>query len=72
MRQWHLDPVPGYGPLVGRFVAMLEDTRRRLFRDLEDFDPADLDRTPSGSGDRYPSPDARRPQEISNQLAAPL
>jgi hypothetical protein len=49
MRPWHLDPVEGYEPLVGRFVAMLEDTRRRLFRDLEGFDPADLDRTAPGS-----------------------
>jgi hypothetical protein len=49
MRPWHLDPVDGYEPLVGRFVAMLEDTRRRLLRDLEGFDPADLDRTPPGS-----------------------
>ncbi len=28
---------------------MLEDTRSRLWRDLEDFDPADLDRIPPGS-----------------------
>lgn len=45
----HLDPEPGYAPLVGRFVRMLEDTRERLWRDLEGFDPADLDRTPAGS-----------------------
>lgn len=49
MRQWHLDPVPGYEPLVGRFLAMMEDTRRRLWRDLEGFDSGDLDRTPAGS-----------------------
>ena len=49
MRPRHLDPVEGYDPGVGRFVAMLEDTRGRLFRDLADFDPADLDRAPGGS-----------------------
>jgi uncharacterized damage-inducible protein DinB len=49
MRPFHLDPVPGYDPLVGRFVAMFADTRRRLFRDLEGFDPADLDRLPPSS-----------------------
>jgi uncharacterized damage-inducible protein DinB len=49
MREWHLDPIAGYQPLVGRFLAMMEDTRRRLWRDLEDFDPVDLDRTPPGS-----------------------
>lgn len=49
MRQWHLDPAHGYAPLVGRFVAMLEDTRGRLWRDLADLDPTLLDRTPSRS-----------------------
>ena len=49
MRRSHLDPIPGYSSQVGRFVAMLEDTRGRLFRDLEDLDPADLDRIPAGS-----------------------
>lgn len=44
MRDSHLDPVPGYQPVVGRFVAMLEDTRRRLLRDLAGFDAADIDR----------------------------
>ncbi|HEX5631014.1 MAG TPA: DinB family protein [Acidimicrobiia bacterium] len=49
MRQRHLDPAVGYEPLVGRFVAMLEETRSRLWRDLEDFDVGQLDRTPPGS-----------------------
>jgi uncharacterized damage-inducible protein DinB len=46
VRERHLDPADGYEPLVGRFVTMLADTRRRLVRDLEDFDHGDLDRTP--------------------------
>ena len=49
MRARHLDPVPGYSPSVGRFVAMLDDTRARLLADLEAFDAAHLDRTPAGS-----------------------
>ncbi len=36
MRERHLDPTPGYHPLVGRFVTMAIDTRLRLDRDLED------------------------------------
>lgn len=40
-----LAPVEGYAPLVGRFVAMLQDTRSRLFRDLDDLDEAHLDRS---------------------------
>lgn len=39
-----LIPVDGYAPLVGRFVSMLEDTRARLHRDLEDLDESYLDR----------------------------
>lgn len=38
-----LVPVTAYSPGVGRFVAMLEETRWRLLRDLEDFDEAFLD-----------------------------
>jgi len=34
---------------VGRFVAMLTDTRARLLADLEGLDAALLDRTPRGS-----------------------
>lgn len=45
MRERHLDPVDGHEPMVGRFVAMLTDTRRRLHRDLDDLDGAELDRT---------------------------
>lgn len=46
MRSWHLDPADGYEPLIGRFVTMLADTRRRLHRDLEDLDAPELDRIP--------------------------
>ena len=49
MKPWHLEPAPGYEPLVGLFVAMMEDTRSRLFHDLEGFDSFQLDRTPAGS-----------------------
>jgi uncharacterized damage-inducible protein DinB len=49
MRARHLDPVPGYSRGVGRFVAMLHDTRARLLADLELFDAAHLDRTSVGS-----------------------
>lgn len=45
IRPFHLDPAPGYAPLVGRFVTMLVDTRRRLFRDLADLAPTELDAT---------------------------
>jgi len=47
MRDWHLDPAPGYEPLIGRFVTMLTDTRRRLHRDLEDLRPEELDGIPA-------------------------
>lgn len=49
MRPFHLDSAPGYSPLVGRFVTMIRDTRRRLWRDLEDLDPRDVDPVPAGS-----------------------
>ena len=49
MRPRHLDPVPGYQPAVGRFVAMLDDTRSRLLGDLERFDPSQVDLHPPGS-----------------------
>ena len=42
----NLDPAEGFSPMVGRFVTMLGDTRRRLLRDLEDLDASHLDRTP--------------------------
>lgn len=45
IRPFHLDAAPGFEPLVGRFVTMLVDTRRRLFRDLADLDPGELDAT---------------------------
>lgn len=45
----HLDPAPGFPPLIGRFVRALEDTRRRLWELLEDLDPGDVDRRPMGS-----------------------
>ena len=41
-----LQPVDGYSPGVGRYVAMLLDTRSRLTHDLENFDETDLDRQP--------------------------
>lgn len=47
VRPWHLDPTPGFTPLIGRFVTMLSDTRRRLLRDLADFDVVQLDTTPA-------------------------
>ncbi len=47
MKERHLDPVDGFSPLVGRFVAMFVDTRRRLHRDLEGIGPAELDATPA-------------------------
>jgi len=46
VRQWHLDPTPGYDPLLGRFVTMAADTRRRLVRDLENMSPEELDVVP--------------------------
>lgn len=49
MRPFHLDPLDGYDPLVGMFLAMCEDTRRRTLRDLADLDPAVLDRSAPGS-----------------------
>jgi uncharacterized damage-inducible protein DinB len=39
-----LSPAEGYASRVGRFVAMLEDTRSRLLRDLESLDEVYLDR----------------------------
>jgi uncharacterized damage-inducible protein DinB len=45
IRPFHVDPAPGFEPLVGRFVTMLADTRRRLHRDLADLDLAELDAT---------------------------
>lgn len=45
IRPFHLDAAPGYDPLVGRFVTMLLDTRRRLHRDLADLEPDELDAT---------------------------
>lgn len=47
MRPWHVDPTPGYDPLIGRFVTMLTDARRRLYRDLADLRPEELHPTPS-------------------------
>ena len=47
MRERHLDPTSGYEPLVGRFVTMAVDTRRRLLRDLEDLSPDEVDPIPS-------------------------
>lgn len=44
MTDHSLTSVEGFTPAVGRFVAMLEDTRARLRRDLEDLDEAYLDR----------------------------
>jgi len=44
VRDNHLDPVDGFEPQVGRFVAMLQDTRSRLLRDLEDLTDGELDR----------------------------
>lgn len=45
VRPFHLDPAGAFPPLMGRFVTMLVDTRRRLHRDLTDLDPEELDRT---------------------------
>jgi len=45
VRPFHLDPAPGFDRLVGRYVTMLLDTRRRMERDLADLDPAELDAT---------------------------
>jgi uncharacterized damage-inducible protein DinB len=44
MSEFHLAPAEGYTHRVGCFVAMLEDTRSRLLRDLETLDEAYLDR----------------------------
>lgn len=49
MRSRHLDPLPDYPPGVGRFVAMLTDTRTRLLSDLESLEVTHLDRIPVGS-----------------------
>ncbi|MBI5156847.1 MAG: DinB family protein [Acidimicrobiia bacterium] len=49
MRARHLDPAPGYSLAVGRFVAMLTDTRARLLADLAALDVAQLDLAPPGS-----------------------
>lgn len=46
VRPLHLDPATGFAPLVGRFVTMFADTRRRLHRDLSDLDATQLDLTP--------------------------
>jgi len=46
VRPHHLDPAPGFAPLVGRYVTMLADTRRRLERDLADLEPGELDAHP--------------------------
>lgn len=46
MRHRYLDPVDGFSPIVGRFVAMFADTRRRLHRDLEDIGASELDEIP--------------------------
>jgi uncharacterized damage-inducible protein DinB len=46
MREWHLDPVQGFAPGVGRFVAMFVDARRRLLRDLEGMRRESLDAIP--------------------------
>jgi len=45
VRPRHLEPAPGYPPLVGRFVAMTKDARSRLLRDLADLTPDELDAT---------------------------
>ena len=44
MSDFTLEPAAGFAPRVGQFVTMLEDTRRRLLRDLEDLDEMNLDR----------------------------
>lgn len=44
MTDFDLVPVNGYEPGIGRFVAMLNDTRRRLLRDLSSLDEAYIDR----------------------------
>lgn len=44
MTDSRLAAADGYPPRIGRFVAMLEDTRRRTLRDLETLDEAYIDR----------------------------
>jgi len=44
MTDFNLAPVEGYTPQIGRFVAMLADSRSRLLRDLETLDEAYLER----------------------------
>lgn len=43
MRDRHLDRPDGYPSEIGRFVAMLTDTRARLTSDLKDLDEDHLD-----------------------------
>jgi uncharacterized damage-inducible protein DinB len=41
-RRVSCDPVPGYGPQIGRYVAQLAETREELLRNARSLTPAQL------------------------------